>query len=101
MQLQPRVQDTASCALKMGKLPGADGILVYLLKHGGDEIMNIPMGIWKCICQNENLVRSVNILIGNIGTPVPKKGDFCLIDNYRTITLKRRFRLFGLVVNAK
>ena len=43
--------------------------------------MNIPLGIRKCICQNENLVRLVNIFIGNIATPVPTKGDFCLIDN--------------------
>ena len=60
--------------------------------------MNIPMGVRKYICQNENLVRLVKKFIGNFATPVPTKGDFCLINNYRTINLKRRFRWFGLVV---
>ena len=74
-----------SLAVKREKLPGAGGIPLELLKHGGDEIMNILMGIRKCICQNKNLVRVVNKVIGNIATQLPKKDSFRIIQHCRTV----------------
>ena len=79
--------EAAALVLKIEKLPGADGIPVDLLEHGGDEIMNISKGIYHCICQNENLIRVVNKVIGNITTPLPKLGNFRLIKNDRAISL--------------
>ena len=55
--------DAVSHALKMEKLPSVYGIPVDLLKHRRGEIMNISMGILKCMCQNENLVRMVSKVI--------------------------------------
>ena len=77
LQLQPRVFDAVSLALKMETLPGTDGITLDMLKKG-DEIMNISMGIRKCVCQTKNMVREVNKVIDNIATQLSKKGSFCL-----------------------
>ena len=72
-----------------GKLTGCwlySSISAKAWRRWNHEYAYGGMGIWKCICQNENMVRLVNIFIGNISTPLPKKGDFCLIDDnyYRT-----------------
>ena len=57
-----------------------------MLKHGGNEIVNIYIGLYvrKSICQNKNLVRVVKKVIGNIATQLPKIGSFCLTKHYRT-----------------
>ena len=71
-----------------GKVTGCWWLYIRSAKASiGDEIMNVSMGIRKCICQNKNLVRVVNKVIGNIATPLPKQGSFCLIKHYRTISL--------------
>ena len=45
------VLDSVSRALAMEQLPCADGITLYLLTNGGDEIMNIiSIGRRQCIC---------------------------------------------------
>ena len=36
---------------------------------------------------NENLVRRVNKVIGNITTPLPKIGNSCVFKKYRTISV--------------
>ena len=44
-------------------------------------------GLTPANLSNEILVRIGNKVIGNITTPLPKKGNVCIFQNYRTISL--------------
>ena len=86
-QEPPPLKDEIARALKQlkaGKAPGTDEIPIELLKHGGNETINIMhylcCEIWKTGTWPQDWCSAMYL-------PIPKKGDLKMCENYRTLAL--------------
>ena len=71
-------------SMKTGKAPGADGVSVDVLKHGGVIIVRTLIEIFEGIWEEEEIPIDWKT---ELSIELPKKGDFIMCYNWRGIAL--------------